>query len=103
MGIYTISVDPITTIVTLTLTTQTDPYDWVTVQRGISYAGANLYYPDVPESGYQHVAWQPVIPDVETGTTFDEGSMQFIDPVDMYDPGEEYDKYLVFPKRNILV
>jgi hypothetical protein len=103
MAIYTISIDPVTTIVTLTLTTQTDPYDWVQVQRGMSYAGAQLYYPGVPEQGYQHVAWQPLIPDVQTGTIFDGGSMQFIDPVDMYDPGEEYDKYLVFPKTNILV
>jgi hypothetical protein len=36
-------------------------------------------------------------------TTFDQNSMQFVDPVDMYDPGEAFDKYLVFPKSNILV
>jgi len=38
------------------------------------------------------------------GTTFDGGSMQFIAPVDMYSNNNttEYDKYLVFPKRNIL-
>jgi hypothetical protein len=35
-------------------------------------------------------------------TTFDGGSMQFIDPVDMYSNTQEYDKYLVFPKRTIL-
>jgi len=37
-----------------------------------------------------------------TPTTFDGGSMQFIDPVDMYSNSQEYDKYLVFPKRTIL-
>ena len=38
------------------------------------------------------------------GTTFDGGSLQFIAPVDMYSNNNttEYDKYLVFPKRNIL-
>ena len=36
-------------------------------------------------------------------TSFDGGSMQFIAPVDMYSNTQEYDKYLVFPRRNILV
>ena len=35
-------------------------------------------------------------------TVFDGGSLQFIAPVDMYSNTQEYDKYLVFPKRNIL-
>ena len=36
------------------------------------------------------------------GTVFDGGSLQFITPVDMYSNTTEYNKYLVFPKRNIL-
>lgn len=36
------------------------------------------------------------------GTIFDGGSLQFIDPVDMYSNTQSYDKYLVFPKRTIL-
>lgn len=35
-------------------------------------------------------------------TTFDGNSLQFISPVDMYSNTNEYDKYLVFPRRNIL-
>jgi hypothetical protein len=37
-------------------------------------------------------------------TIFDDNSLQFISPVDMYSNNNttEYDKYLVFPKRNIL-
>jgi len=35
-------------------------------------------------------------------TIFDQDSMQFIAPVDMYSNTQIYDKYLVFPKRNIL-
>jgi alpha-amylase/alpha-mannosidase (GH57 family) len=38
------------------------------------------------------------------GTTFDGGSMQFAAPVDMYSNNNttEYDKYLLFPKSNII-
>jgi len=56
-------------------------------------------------SGFSNVVWSN---QVTTGETiFDGGSMQFIDPVDMYanttGPASQlYDKYLVFPKRNIL-
>jgi hypothetical protein len=35
-------------------------------------------------------------------TIFDGNSLQFIAPVDMYSNTNEYDKYLIFPKRNIL-
>jgi hypothetical protein len=37
------------------------------------------------------------------GTTFDQGSLQFIEPVDMYSNSNEYDQYLVFPRRNVIV
>lgn len=36
------------------------------------------------------------------GTIFDQNSLQFTAPVDMYSNTQEYDKYLVFSKRNIL-
>jgi hypothetical protein len=36
-------------------------------------------------------------------TTFDGAGMQFTAPVDMYNPSDRNDKYLVFPKSNILV
>ena len=35
-------------------------------------------------------------------TVFDQNSLQFTAPVDMYSSTQEFDKYLVFPKRNIL-
>ena len=38
----------------------------------------------------------------EDQTTFDGESIRFIAPVDMYSNTQEYDKYLVFPKRTIL-
>ena len=36
-------------------------------------------------------------------TEFDSTSMRFEAPVDNYSNTNEYDKYLVFPRRNILV
>ena len=41
-----------------------------------------------------------VVPGAET--VFDGNSLKFITPVDMYNIVNDYDKYLVFPKRNIL-
>jgi hypothetical protein len=35
-------------------------------------------------------------------TIFDGGSIQFVAPLDMYSNTTAYDKYLVFPKRDIL-
>ena len=50
--------------------------------------GANVVWFNIFDSGIR--------------TIFDGGSMQFIEPVDMYSNSTEYDKYLVFPKTNIL-
>jgi hypothetical protein len=36
-------------------------------------------------------------------TTFDQSSMRFEAPVDIYTNTDAFDKYLVFPRRNILV
>ena len=113
MAIYTISVDPLTSIVSLSLTTQTHEYEYVQVIRGDYYRSAYLYYPGAPVQGNLRVDWEPLNEQETTQTTFDQNSMQFVDPVDMrkaFDPvtgelyvlTEEYDRYLVFPKTNIL-
>jgi len=103
MAIYTISVDPITTVVTLTLTTQTVEADFVQIVRGTEYRSAQLYYPGAPGPDLTEISWLPLTTITTTETTFDEGSMAFEEPVDMYDPTDAYDKYLVYPKTNILV
>lgn len=103
MAIFTISVDPVTTLVTLTPTTQTAETQYIQINRGRRYAGQQLYYPTSPAQGYTVVNWIQV-PESNVGeTTFDQGSMAFEVPLDMYDPTDRYDKYLVFPKTNILV
>ena len=51
-------------------------------------------------NGYQTVGWTSSYNGEPT--VFDGNSLKFIAPVDMYSSTTAYDKYLVFPKRNIL-
>jgi hypothetical protein len=103
MAAYTISIDPVTTLVTLEPTQLTAETQYVQINRGRQYAGQQLYYPTSPAQGYTLVNWINVPASNTTETTFDGASMAFEAPVDMYDPTDRDDKYLVFPKANILV
>lgn len=103
MAIYTISVDPTTAIVTLTPTQLTAPTQYTQIVRGRRSAGAQLYYPISPAQGYTLINWLSVPESSSNETTFDGASMAFEQPLDMYDPTDRDDKYLVFPKANILV
>jgi hypothetical protein len=102
MGIWNISVSS-DSIVSLTLAQQTGQNEYVAVQQGVQYNGTQLYFASSPPSGLTRVTWTPVQESSSTQTIFDEGSVAWIEPVDMYDPTDTYDKYLVFPKANILV
>lgn len=102
MYIYTISVDPLDGQVTLTPTTATEANDYVQITRGNFYRSAELYHASAPGPGLTEISWLPLVTVVTEETTFDMSSVAFEDPVDMYDPTDAYDKYLVFPKTNIL-
>lgn len=102
MAIYTINIAAEGQI-TLTLTTQTQSTQWVQVTQGTNFFSAQLYYPGSPGTNLTRISWLALPTVVTTETIFDQGSMQFVDPVDMYDASQTYDKYLVFPKSNILV
>jgi hypothetical protein len=102
MAIYTISVDPETEIVSLTLTKETYANDFVQINRGNFYRSAQLRHPTAPGAGLTEISWLPLETVVTEETFFDQGSVAFTEPVDMYDPTDEFDKYLVFPKANIL-
>jgi hypothetical protein len=85
---------------------QVAPNSYVTVTQGDFYNTAQLFRPTTPAPGLTLINWQPLITSITVignETTFDEGSMQFIAPVDMYTTSDALDKYLVFPKANILV
>jgi hypothetical protein len=85
---------------------QVTPNSYVTVTQGAYYSTAQLFRPTSPGAGLTLINWQPLITAITVvgnQTTFDENSMQFIAPVDMYTTSDALDKYLVFPKANILV
>jgi hypothetical protein len=105
MAIYTISVN--NNIISLTLDSQTVVNDYVESTQGAKYPGGTLLYrTGSAAQGLILVNWQPLLSAVTVvsdETIFDGGSMQFVEPIDIYDPTDEYDKYIVFPKQNILV
>jgi hypothetical protein len=103
MAIYQISVDPVTAIVTLTIVDQTNANEYVQISRGEQYRSAQFYRPSTPGPNLTRISWLVLATVVTDETFFDEGSVEFIEPVDMYDPADTNDKYLVFPKSNILV
>jgi len=110
MDIYEISIQPATAtepaIVQLNPLQQVAPNDYLQVTQGATYNTAQLYRPTAPGPGLTLINWQSlitVITVIGNETTFDEASMQFIEPVDMYNTSDALDKYLVFPKQNILV
>ena len=93
---------------------------------GIVYPGVNPYYASgvagkisintsakytVPREfkfiGEEQGSWIPSPAETctfdDNTTTFDQSSMRFEAPVDIYTNTDAFDKYLVFPRRNILV
>jgi len=107
MGIWEVSIGGVdNNIVTLNLLQQTYPNEFLRVTQGQQYNTAQLYRPTTPGPALTLINWQPLLSTVSVignETTFDEASMQFIAPVDMYNTSDALDKYLVFPKSNILV
>jgi hypothetical protein len=111
MGIWEITVVPGATAtepntLELSLIQQTSPNQYLQVTQGQFYNTAQLYRPTVPGPALTVINWQPFITavvSVTSETTFDTASLQFIAPVDMYTTSDALDKYLVFPKTNILV
>lgn len=105
MAIYLITIDSEGRLL-LSVDNQTVVDDFVVSNQGQKYAnGTYLYHPQLPQLGLSLVNWQPLInvaPVITDETLFDGGSVQWIEPVDMYDPTDRKDKYLVFPKVNIL-
>jgi hypothetical protein len=66
------------------------------------FAGTELYLPAAPTTGLSRITWS-LIPEIATQETiFDGGSTVFIVPEDNYGLTDVYNKYLVYPKYNIL-
>ena len=119
-GTYTVSVNQ--TVSLSTITAADNPPVQLLNDAGLMQANWGNYRMDIyevtiiPANGINpatspgvaltKINWQnliTVVTVIGNETTFDEASMQFIAPVDMYDTSDTLDKYLVFPKSNILV
>jgi len=105
MAIWTVSIG-LDGVFTLTLSQETVANDYVVSSQGETYAaGTNLYRPVAPGPELTRVSWLPLISATTTTsqeTTFDKDSVQWVEPVDMYDTSDANDKYLVFPKAQIV-
>ena len=100
LSIYLITVSA--GIVTLTLDKTTEILDYVLVTQGNTWAKTQLYLPTAPTPGLLRRTWSLIPEKVLQETTFDGGSLAFIVPVDMYTCSDVHDKYIMFPKQNIL-
>ena len=105
MAIFQISIGANDTVF-VSIKEQTISDDYVESQQGQFYRpGTLLYRPATPAPNLTRVNWQPLItavPVIVDQTVFDGNSLQFVEPVDMYDVSDSSDKYLIFPKVNIL-
>lgn len=105
MAIWAVSIED-GEVVRLTRSSETIARDYVETRQGSQFdPGTQLFRPQEPQLGLDVVAWTPLITEVEvvtSETTFDRGSLQFVEPIDIYEPTDAYDKYIVFPKTTIL-
>lgn len=105
MAIWSVTVG-VDGIFSLSVSQETVANDYVTSSQGAKYAGGTyLYRPIAPGPELSRISWLPLITAttvVSTETTFDQNSVQWVEPVDMYDTSDANDKYLVFPKAQIV-
>jgi len=105
MAIWDLTIDA-SGVFHLSIAQETVSNDYVTSSQGAKYSsGTYLYRPVAPGPELTRVSWLPLITAttvVSTETTFDKNSVQWVEPVDMYDPSDTNDKYLVFPNAQIV-
>jgi hypothetical protein len=77
-------------------------YDFLVVTRGDQFANTELYLPAAPTTGLSRITWSLIPETASQQTIFDGGSTVFIVPEDNYGLTDVYNKYLVYPKYNIL-
>ena len=102
-GVWQISINPVTEVVTLAFKIIVNTNQSVNVTSGNTYAGKNLFYNPIIETG-ANVPEYSINTSVILGheTTFDQHSTRFYDNKDVYLAFGEGDTFLEFPKYNIL-
>jgi hypothetical protein len=76
--------------------------DYLLVTRGDLFLGTELYLPAAPTQGLSRITWSLIPEPAGQQTIFDGGGTVFIVPEDNYGVTDQYNKYLVYPKYNIL-
>ena len=77
--------------------------DYVIVRTGNTFNENPIYYPATPGPGQTVVCWTTLPIPSGDQTTFDENTLNFVDPLDAYESKtDEYDQYAAFPKVNVL-
>jgi hypothetical protein len=88
--------------ITFVLIEEFDTYDYLLVTRGDLFRGTQLYLPFAPTVGLSRVTWSLIPEPAGQETIFDGGGTVFIVPEDNYGLTDQYNKYLLYPKYNIL-
>jgi hypothetical protein len=101
LGIYLITIFG-EDVVKLTLLEVPQTNDSITVISGRVFNRTGLYLPPAPTPGLLTRTWSLIPEIVSLETVFDGGATDFIAPADRWTETDVFDKYLVFPKRNIL-
>lgn len=101
LAIYRINVDA-SNVVSLTLETTVTTNDSIRITRGVRFNNTTLYLPNSAPAGLTFRTWSLIPERATTPTIFDGGATTFIAPADRWTATDEFDKYLVFPKTNIL-
>ena len=89
-------------VVTLEYVSSPAVNDYVTVLSGNTFARDLLYLPNAPTPGLTRRTWSYIPEVVTTETIFDGRSTVFSAPADRWTNTDVHDKYIVFPKTNIL-
>jgi hypothetical protein len=101
LGLYRMTVVD-DTYVSFTLIDTYVTYDALLVTRGNLFKDTELYLPLTPTVGLSRVTWSLIPEPAGQQTIFDGGSTVFIVPEDNYGLTDVYNKYLLYPKINIL-
>jgi len=77
-------------------------YDYVRVVSGKTNSNLEYHIPGATLPGNLYLTWKLVDYTIHKETTFDMGGVQFISPVDTYEPDNTLSRYIPFPKLGIL-
>jgi len=88
--------------ITFVLIEEFDTYDYLLVTRGDQFKNTELYLPLTPTVGLSRVTWSLIPEPAGQETIFDGGGTVFIVPEDNYGLTDQYNKYLLYPKYDIL-